>query len=76
MESLREMGPVRSLALEMAVTEELDRRELAGEAARLGDDSAEASEVAHIADNLFLPQAITDWIHRHRHRGRAVEPGR
>jgi hypothetical protein len=54
----------------MAVTEELERRALAGEAAALEGDAMAVSEVAHIADNMFVPQAISDWIERHRPRSR------
>lgn len=50
------------LALEMAVTEALERRTLAGEAASLQAVSAEASEVAKIADDMFLPDSVTEWI--------------
>jgi hypothetical protein len=52
------------LALEMAVSEELERRELAEHAEAIGTGSARAREVAEIADNMFVPQSVLDWIAR------------
>jgi hypothetical protein len=57
--------PVR-LALEMAAHEETERRALEGELAELEAAWREAEEIAAIADNLFLPQSVTDFIRRHR----------
>ena len=65
--TLGEMTLVTRLALEMAVTEELERRALASEALSHEDKSREAEEVAAIADNMFIPAAITDWIQRRKH---------
>ena len=59
------MEPVARLAFEMAVTEEVKRRALAGEAATLEGRWREAEEVAGIADALFLPAFVTDWLARH-----------
>jgi hypothetical protein len=54
------------LAFEMAAHEENERAALEGELKRLEDDWREAEEIAAIADNLFLPRAITDFVERHR----------
>jgi hypothetical protein len=59
------MEPVARLAFEMAVTEELERRELAGEAEAVEGDWRAAEEVARIADSMFLPHFVTDWLDRH-----------
>jgi hypothetical protein len=54
--------PVERLALEMAVHEESERRALEGELSRLADEWKEAEEIAAIADNMFVPQPVEDWI--------------
>lgn len=54
------------LAFEMASHEESERRALDGELDRLERDWKEAEEIAAIADNLFLPKSVTDWMERHR----------
>jgi len=54
------------LALEMAVTEEMERRALAHEASTLTDAWRDAEEVAGIADDLLLPRFVSEWIERHR----------
>lgn len=54
------------LAFEMASHEETERVAMEGELAQLENDWREAEEIAAIADNLFLPQAVTDFIARHR----------
>ena len=59
--------PMR-LAFEMASHEESERRALDGELDRLEQDWKEAEEIAAIADNLFLPKSVTDWLDRHRPR--------
>lgn len=46
--------------------EETERAAVEGELQRLEDDWREAEEIAAIADNLFLPKAVTDFIDRHR----------
>ena len=63
---LSAMDPVPRLAFEMAVTEEVERLALAGEAAALEGRSRDAEEVAGIADAMFLPAFVTDWLARHR----------
>jgi hypothetical protein len=71
---LRSMHPVARLAFEMAVTEELERRALAGEAAALEGRWRDAEEIAGIADAMFLPAFVTDWLAR-RGRGRRQGAG-
>jgi hypothetical protein len=55
------------LAMEMASQEEVERRALVeGELKQLEDDWREAEEIAAIADDLFIPKEVTDFIERHR----------
>lgn len=54
------------LALEMASHEESERRALEGELALLENAWKEAEEVAAIADNMFLPAFVEDWMRTHR----------
>jgi hypothetical protein len=54
------------LALEMAAHEESERRALEGELALLEQAWKEAEEVAAIADNMFLPAFVEDWMRKHR----------
>jgi hypothetical protein len=54
------------LALEMASHEESERRVLEGELTLLEHAWKEAEEVAAIADNLFLPSFVEDWMRTHR----------
>ena len=51
-------------ALEMAVNEETERRALEGELDLLEREWREAEELAAIADDLLLPLAVRDRIHR------------
>jgi hypothetical protein len=60
------MPLVGRLALEMAVTEELERQAMAGEARSLGEQWRDAEEVAAIADDMFIPDRIVQWIREHR----------
>ena len=71
---LSAMEPVPRLAFEMAVTEEVERLALAGEAAALEGRSRDAEEVAGIADAMFLPAFVTDWLARHG-RARGTKAG-
>lgn len=57
------------LAFEMVSHEETERAAMEGELKQLEDDWREAEEIAAIADNLFLPRAVNDFIERHRLRG-------
>ena len=54
------------LALEMAAHEDSERRALEGELALLELAWKEAEEVAAIADNMFLPSFVEDWMRKHR----------
>jgi hypothetical protein len=54
------------LALEMAAHEDSERRALEGELALLEQAWKEAEEVAAIADNMFLPTFVEDWMRNHR----------
>jgi hypothetical protein len=54
------------LALEMAAHEDSERRALEGELALLEQAWKQAEEVAAIADNMFLPSFVEDWMRKHR----------
>ena len=54
------------LALEMVAHEDSERRALEGELALLEQAWKEAEEVAAIADNMFLPTFVEDWMRKHR----------
>jgi len=74
--ALHAMEPVARLALEMAVTEELERRAVAGEAAALVASWERAEEVAGIADGMFVPRFVSEWIARRRGApSAAIAPG-
>jgi len=53
------------LAFEMASHEETERAAIEGELHQLENDWREAEEIAAIADNLFLPRSVTEFIERH-----------
>jgi hypothetical protein len=63
---------VERLALEMAVAEELERSEMAEEVAIENTRVPAESEVADIADNMFVPQGIVDWIARYKSKSRVA----
>jgi hypothetical protein len=54
------------LAFEMASHEDTERAALEGELQRLESDWREAEEIASIADNMFMPQAISSLIEKYR----------
>ncbi len=56
------------LALEMAVTEHLEQNTMAAQAVALEDPWRDAETIGAIADNLLVPQFITDWLARRRMR--------
>jgi hypothetical protein len=56
------------LALEMAVHEESEERALQGELEALELAWREAEAVARIADDLFVPEAVTEWLARYHAR--------
>jgi len=58
--------PEQLLALEMATHEESERRALEGELHELELAWKDAEEIASIADSLFLPASVTDWLRKHR----------
>jgi hypothetical protein len=64
---------VERLALEMAVAEELERSALEEDVAKVNSRVAEQSEVAGIADDMFLPQGVLDWIARFKARSGAAK---
>jgi hypothetical protein len=64
-EHLTTFGPAQRLAVEMALHEESERRAAEGELAALEGAWREAEEIAAIADNLFLPDAIRAWMRAH-----------
>jgi hypothetical protein len=57
------------LALEMAAHEEQERRALEGELALLEAAWREAEEVAHIADDMFLPESTTARLEQLKQEG-------
>ena len=57
--------PIR-LALEMAAHEDTERRALEGELAMLEQAWKQAEEIAAIADNMFVPAFVDDWMRKHR----------
>ena len=63
---------VDRLALEMAVAEEVERRALAEDASSAGERAARESEVAAIADDMFLPRFVLDWLDRYKGRTRST----
>ena len=68
---LQKLGYEQRLAIEMALHEEAERRALEGELGELERMWREAEELAAIADNLFLPAGVTEWIKRHQSRREA-----
>lgn len=63
---LQEYPDHMRLAFEMAAHEETERAAMEGELKQLENDWREAEEIGSIADNLFLPKSVTDFIDRHR----------
>lgn len=66
--ALSEYPESKRLAFEMAAHEESEREAMEGQLQQLEDDWREAEEIASIADNLFLPAAVTDFVERYRPR--------
>lgn len=64
--SISEYPEEMRLAFEMAAHEQSERVAMEGELAQLESDWREAEEIAAIADNLFLPKSVTDFMERHR----------
>ncbi|HEX6966435.1 MAG TPA: hypothetical protein VF166_11585 [Gemmatimonadaceae bacterium] len=63
---LAKMSAEQRLALEMAVHEESEVHALNGELGALERAWREAEEVARIADDLLVPDAVTEWLARYR----------
>lgn len=59
------------LAVEMATQEQAEREALEGELKGLEAMWREAEEIAHIADNLFVPESVEAFIREERER---IEP--
>jgi hypothetical protein len=62
------------LALEMALHEEREMRALMGELLDLELAWREAEEIAHIADNMFVPTEVEEFLKRHRPDPAVPEP--
>jgi hypothetical protein len=58
----------RRLAFEMALHEEQERRALEGELKMLEAAWQNAEEIAHIADNLLVPETTEEWLRKHREK--------
>jgi hypothetical protein len=56
------LPPERRLALEMSAHEDSEKRALEGELHLLEEAWREAEEIAGIADNLFLPEEISNQL--------------
>jgi hypothetical protein len=52
----------KRIALEMALNDDSERRAMDGDLAELEAAWREAEEIAAIADNMFLPAGITEWV--------------
>jgi hypothetical protein len=65
-EPITEMDSMYRLALEIAVNEEMERETLQREVAQLALAWKEAEEIAAIADNMFLPESVDQFIRTHR----------
>jgi hypothetical protein len=61
------------LAVEMATQEQAEREALDGELKGLEAMWRDAEEIAHIADNLFVPESVDSFIHDERERQAAEE---
>jgi hypothetical protein len=74
--SLVRITPERRLALEMAVTEEIEQHELTQEAAVVGEDWTEQENIAAIADDLVVPPEVEERLREARaNRASRVEAG-
>jgi hypothetical protein len=61
-----------TLALEMSAHEDIERRAMEGELAMLEATWREAEEIASIADDLLVPEAVERWLVEVR---KAARPG-
>jgi hypothetical protein len=53
-----------ALALEIVAHDDTERRAMEGELAELERAWREAEEIAAIADNMFLPPSVTEFLKR------------
>ncbi len=67
--SLRALPAASRLAVEMAINEETERRALTGELSVLETAWREAEEIAAIADDLLIPESVTNRLGKIRHLG-------
>jgi hypothetical protein len=58
------LSPSERLALEMALNEESEYRALEGELAELEQAWRDAEQIAEIADDLLLPESVSEWLGR------------
>ena len=65
---LKTMRPEIRLALEMASSEETERRAFEGELRELEEAWREAEEIAAIADRLLIPESVEEWIRKQRRK--------
>lgn len=63
---VHKMPTATRLALEMALHEEQEMRAMAGELVDLEMAWRAAEEIAHISDNMFVPEETAQFIERHR----------
>jgi hypothetical protein len=63
---IAQMPDEMRLALEMAAHEEIERRAMEGELARLEQDWRDAEEIAAISDNLLVPASVDDFLAKRR----------
>lgn len=64
--SLVRITPERRLALEMAVTEEIEQQELTQDAEVVGEDWTEQENIAAIADDLVVPPEVEERLREAR----------
>lgn len=72
---LRNLPRVDRLALEMAAHEETERRALEGELHILEAAWKDAEEIAHIADDMFLPASVDEDLARLKRKGDSRRDG-
>jgi hypothetical protein len=64
--SVAELPAEVRLAMEMAATEETERRAMEGELALLEREWRQAEELAAISDSLLVPETVTAWLQERR----------
>ncbi|TFG65572.1 MAG: hypothetical protein E4H28_03900 [Gemmatimonadales bacterium] len=73
--SLQALPSDMKLALEMATQEQAEREALEGELTVLAAAWQAAEEIAAIADNLFVPESVEEFIRRERALGHDLANG-